>query len=252
MNRVQRVLFLVSGMCFCLVLWTWVAYLSVYVAGEKMSCATPECRKQYEALQAAMIKEKEMFVSPFSDLNGVMLGGVERSGVNLLRTMLNAHPQLDCSHEISLAKWQHQDMTDQKVLYSIAKAIGEEIPETNSQPVCIKADFEYLDVLTKVLPNVKAIVVIRDGRAVAHSMISNVRSAKNFDDALKHWSNSLSVMLSKCYELGSDMCMMMIYEKLVEDTEVWLKATLNFAGLPWSPDVLNHSKIAGDEEYYRK
>ena len=145
-------------------------------------------------------------------------------------------------------------MNDPVVMYDMAKAIGEEIrpqlhPFGSNHLVCIKTDFEYLEVLSTILPSVKAIVVVRDGRAVAHSMTSHDILMQDFDTALNYWSESLTVMLDQCYTLGSEMCMIMIYEKLVVDTEVWLKATTDFAGLLWNPNVLNHSKIVGDQFY---
>jgi len=248
MNRIHRASFLLFGFCFLLVLWTWASF----IPDEKLRCTTPECWKQYEKLRESMIEEKKRFISPLTHVKGIMLGGVQRSGVNLLRTMLNAHPQLDCSYEINLAKWKDQDISDQAVLYDIAKAVDKEIHKINhDQFICIKADFDYIEVLSKVLPNVKVIVVIRDGRAVAHSMSTHGGMIGDFETALTYWSKSLTIMLDHCYALGDEMCMIMIYEKLVVDTEVWMKATLNFAGLSWSPDVLNHSKIT-DDEYYEK
>lgn len=247
MNNIQRASFLLFGLCFCLVLWTWAGY----IRGEQIHCTTPECWKHYEALKASMIEDKKRFVSPLTHVKGIMLGGVPRSGANLLRTMLNAHPQLDCSHEISLDKWQDQDLTDQTVLYKIATAVSEEIPKIDNQLACIRANFDYIQVLSKVLPNFKTVVIIRDGRAVAHSMVTHDTMIEDFETALNYWSKSLSIMLDQCYALGSEKCMIMIYEKLVVDTEVWMKATLNFAGLPWNPDVLNHSRITKDD-YYEK
>ena len=243
MNRLQRVTFLLFGLCFFIVLWTW----TIYRPSEKIRCTTPECWKNYEALQASITEETETFMTPLSQVKGIMLGGVPKSGVNLLRTMLNAHPQLDCNHEISLSRWRDQDTSDPAVLYDIAKSIGAEIPTTDHELVCFKADFDYIQIFSKILPNVKAIVVIRDGRAVAHSLVTHERIIKDFDTALNYWSKSLSIMLDQCYGLGSEMCMIMIYEKLVVDTEVWVKASLNFADLPWHPDVLNHTKITKDD-----
>lgn len=244
MKHLQRVYFLLLVVCFFLLLLTW----DVYVPRKKIRCTTPECYD--DAMKGIPLPERnETFVSPLTHVKGIMLGGVQRSGVDLLRTMLNAHPQVDCSREISLAKWKDQDMTNEAVLYDMAKAIGEQIAE--AEPVCIKTDFDYIQVMCKILPNVKVIVVIRDGRAVAHSMVTHDKVMEDFDTALNYWSKSSSNMLNQCYKLGSEMCMIMIYEKLVEDTKVWMKATLNFAGLPWSPDVLNHSKTT-KAEYYEK
>lgn len=249
MSRIQRASFLLFGICFLLVFWTW----AIYIPDEKIKCVTPECWRKYNELRASMINEGQIFVSPLTGVKGVMLGGVQRSGVNLLRTMLNAHPQLDCSQEISLAKWEDQNVTDKTVLLDIANAVSKQILPAirNNQFLCIKADFEYMQVLSKVFPSVKVIVVIRDGRAVAHSMTAHDRMIENFDAALNYWSKSLHTMLDHCYMLGSEKCMIMIYEKLVVDTEVWMKATLNFAGFPWHPYVLNHSRILGDN-YYKK
>ena len=243
MNRLQRVTFLLFGLCFFIVLWTG----TIYTPSEKIRCTTPECWKDYEALKERAIQEKDAFVTPLFQVKGIMIGGVPRSGVNLLRTMLSAHPQLDCNHEISLSKWRDQDTSDPAVLYDIAKSIGEEIPATNNKLVCFKADFDYIQILSKILPNVKAIVVIRDGRAVAHSLVTHEHTVKDFDTALNYWSKSLSIMLDQCYALGSEMCMIMIYEKLVVDTEVWVKASLNFADLPWHPGVLNHTIITKND-----
>ena len=244
MNRIHRLVFCLFGVSFLLVLWMWHAYLP----GDKIRCNSPDCWKQYEAIMANTKEEKKTFRSPLANIRGVVLGGVERSGINLLRTVLNAHPMLDCTHEISLTKWKEYDMTDHEVLLDIAKAIKEELPDDN---ICVRADFDYIDIISKILPNAKFIVVVRDGRAVAHSLTSHTGMYPDFDSALNEWSKSLTMMLDNCYGLGNEVCMIMIYEKLVVDTEVWIKAALNFAGLPWNSDVLNHSSITEDD-YYNK
>jgi len=243
MNRVHRLVFCLFGISFLLVLWIWYAYLP----GDKLRCTTPDCWKQYKAIVAVnTIENEKTFRSSLANVRGVVLGGVERSGINLLRAVLNAHPLLDCTHEIALTKWKEYDMTDHEVLEDIAKTVKEELPDDN---ICIRADFDYIDVIAKVLPNAKFIVVVRDGRAVAHSLTSHTGMFPDFDSALNKWSDSLTVMLDQCYGLGDEMCMIMIYEKLVVDTEVWVKAALNFAGLPWNSDVLNHSRVIGDDFY---
>lgn len=190
--------------------------------------------------------DDKTFRSPLLNVRGVVIGGVERSGINLLRTVLNAHPMLDCTHEITFTKWKEYDMTDREVLEDIVKAVKEELPDDN---ICVRADFDHIDTIAKILPNAKFIVVVRDGRAVAHSLTSHTGMYPDFDSALNKWSESLTAMLDKCYGLGNEMCMIMIYEKLVVDSEVWVKAALNFAGLPWNSNVLNHSSVTG-EDYY--
>jgi protein-tyrosine sulfotransferase len=95
----------------------------------------------------------------------------------------------------------------------------------NKDPFALK----YMKDLAKWYPNSKFIYMIRDGRSVAHSIITRKITITGYDltsypDVIGRWDQANSIMWEQCKSLGPQYCMPVHYEHLVLEKEVVLRA----------------------------
>ncbi len=119
----------------------------------------------------------------------------------------------------------------------------------NKDPLVLR---HSIYVKEKLFPNSKFILMIRDGRASVHSMITRQVTIKGFDltnwaDCLTKWNRMIEAMYDQCTELGSEICLPVYYEQLVLHPEKMMKEILEFLDIPWNDAVINHEKFIGDE-----
>lgn len=124
----------------------------------------------------------------------VFIGGMPRSGTTLLRVLLDAHPDIRCGEETRVVprilgfrqQWMKApfesrrlkeagitpDVLDSAVAAFILEIIAKHGPP--SARLCNKDPFTLRSAvyLKQLFPNSKFIFMIRDGRAVVHSIIS--------------------------------------------------------------------------------
>ena len=147
-------------------------------------------------------KEKDHYVYdrtnraiPYGDdMDIIFVGGMPRSGTTLMRVMLDAHPDVRCGEETRViprilgmrTQWEKSSMEKKRleaagvtsevldaavrafILEVIAKH-GEAAPRLcNKDPFTLKSAIY----LSQQFPNSKFILMIRDGRAVVHSIIT--------------------------------------------------------------------------------
>lgn len=113
--------------------------------------------------------------------------------------------------------------------------------------------FMWLEYLSRLFPNTKFVLMIRDGRAIVHSMISrNLTEADWFSSndprkSLQEWNRDIGVMYDQCSSVGDHRCFLMHYEHLILRPEENMRKLLDFLGLPWNDSVLHHERFLGTE-----
>ncbi|KTG44227.1 hypothetical protein cypCar_00006358 [Cyprinus carpio] len=205
------------------------------------------------------------------DMPLIFIGGVPRSGTTLMRAMLDAHPDVRCGEETRVIPrilamkqmWSRSGrekmrldeagVTDE-VLDSAMQAFLLEIIVKHGEPanyLCNKDPFalKSLAYLAKIFPHAKFILMIRDGRASVHSMISRKVTIAGFDlssyrDCLTKWNRAIETMYTQCLE-AADKCLPMHYEQLVLHPEKWMRTLLKFLSIPWNDAVLHHEELIG-------
>uniref|UniRef100_A0A0N5A9A6 Protein-tyrosine sulfotransferase n=1 Tax=Syphacia muris TaxID=451379 RepID=A0A0N5A9A6_9BILA len=118
----------------------------------------------------------------------------------------------------------------------------------NKDPFTLKST-EYL---AELFPNSKFILMIRDGRATVHSIISRKVTITGFDlssyrQCLEKWNTAITTMYQQCQSVGGYRCLMVYYEQLVLHPEEQMRRVLNFLDIPWNESVLHHETLIGKD-----
>ncbi|XP_074642463.1 protein-tyrosine sulfotransferase 1-like [Tubulanus polymorphus] len=202
----------------------------------------------------------------------IFIGGVPRSGTTLMRVMLDAHPDVRCGEETRIiprvlsmrSNMAHSSKEMQRlkeagiteevldgamsvfILEIIAKHAEAAPFLCNKDPFTLKASVY----LSRMFPNSKFVLMIRDGRAVVHSIISRKVTISGFNlksyrESLKKWSEAVEQMYYQCLRVGSARCMPVYYEQLVLHPEEWMRKIMEFLAIPWHDSVLNHQDYVG-------
>ncbi|KAB1255964.1 Protein-tyrosine sulfotransferase 2 [Camelus dromedarius] len=168
----------------------------------------------------------------------IFVGGVPRSGTTLMRAMLDAHPEVRCGKETRiiprvLAMHQASSKSGREKLRLDEAGVTEKVLDAATQAFIL----EFL-------------MVVRDGRASVHSMITRKVTIASFDlssyrDCLTKWNKAIEVMYAQCMEVGKDKCLLVYYEQLVLHPRPSLKLILDFLGIAWSDAVLHHENLIG-------
>ncbi|KAG7263882.1 hypothetical protein CRUP_034221 [Coryphaenoides rupestris] len=202
----------------------------------------------------------------------IFIGGFPRSGTTLMRAMLDAHSAVRCGEETRViprllamrATWSRSvkerirldeaGVTDQ-VLDSAVRAFLLEVILGHGEAaarLCNKDPFSLksLSYLARIFPKAKFVLMLRDGRATVHSMISRKVTISGFDlssyrDCLTKWSAATETMFSQCQGASEGRCLPLSYEQLVLRPEEEMRRLLDFLELPWDRAVLHHQDLIG-------
>ena len=204
----------------------------------------------------------------------IFIGGVPRSGTTLMRVMLDAHPDIRCGEETRViprllgmrSQWsrspreskrlQEAGVSDEVMDSALAAFILEVIAKhgdpaprlCNKDPFTLKSSVY----LSQMFPNSKFMLMIRDGRAVVHSIISRKVTISGFDlksykNCLQKWNSAMESMYYQCLRVGPHRCLPVYYEQLVLHPVEWTKKILRFLDIPWDPAVLHHEQFINKE-----
>jgi len=221
----------------------------------------------------SILNKKSLF--PYNrNMPLIFVGGVPRSGTTLMRAMLDAHPGIRCGEETRIIprliymrnQWtnskkenerlKNAGMTDEIIDSAVGAFILEVIVKhgkpaehlCNKDPLVLR----YSTYMKNVFPNGKFILMIRDGRATVHSIITRKVTITGFNlnsykDCLSRWNNIIEHMYAQCIDVGPESCLPVYYEQLVLHPESTMKNILKFLNITWNDAVLHHEKFIGDE-----
>lgn len=127
-----------------------------------------------------------------------------------------------------------------------------ELGDVPSVRLCSKDPFALRSMqrLLRIFPSSLFILLVRDGRAVAKSIVSGHVTIRGFDvstlrGALVDWNRVMSTMYSQCLAVGVERCLPVHYEQLVLNPEEQMRKILQFIKVPWNDIVLHHEKAIG-------
>lgn len=122
----------------------------------------------------------------------------------------------------------------------------------NSDVFCDKDPFILKNAfyLSSLFPNGKFIFMIRDPRAVVHSVMTRKVTITGFSMTdyrlnFKLWNKGVEVMHEQCLNVTSNKCLMVFYEQLVLQPVKTIRMILQFLDLPWVEQVLHHEELVG-------
>ena len=118
--------------------------------------------------------------------------------------------------------------------------------------LCDKDPFvlKYASYISSVFSNAKFLLLIRDARAVIHSVMTRKVTITGFSltdyrQNLHLWNKGVETMVQQCTEIGESKCFMVYYEQLVLQPKVTIGNILKFLNLSWVDSVLHHEELIG-------
>ncbi|CAJ0569482.1 unnamed protein product, partial [Mesorhabditis spiculigera] len=182
--------------------------------------------------------------------------------------MLDAHENLRCGEETIVVPFILGDrerwskgmligtrVTDEVVDAAVSAFISEIIAKHGApaQRYCNKDPFSawHYEYLGKLYPNAKFLLVVRDPRAVVHSILSRQLPVSGFitsdiEGCFRVWNSHMEKMIKQCKSVG-DRCLLVHYESLVLTPREEMTDILEFLEEPFSEKVLEHEKLIGTD-----
>lgn len=265
--RTSRSTLLLGSVLFC-------SASLLYLGMSGVDCPPKSHRHKWMEMHLSQSASQNLSLSEHfpEDTPLIFIGGFPRSGTTLMRVMLDAHSSVRCGEETRViprllamrATWSRSvkerirldeaGVTDQ-VLDAAVRAFLLEIIVGHGEPaprLCNKDPFalKSLSYLSHIFPKAKFVLMIRDGRAAVHSMISRKVTISGFDlssyrDCLTKWSSAVDTMYNQCVAAGEERCLPVRYEGLVQRPEPEMRRLLHFLDLQWDPSVLHHEELIG-------
>jgi protein-tyrosine sulfotransferase len=109
----------------------------------------------------------------------------------------------------------------------------------------------HIQMLHKLFPRSKIIIMVRDPRASVYSYLKHL-VGKNISKALFYehlvkWNNLYENAFKHCLMIGSLQCKFIKYEDLVEQTETTMRSVAQFLEIEFTDGFLNHTKYVGNK-----
>jgi hypothetical protein len=103
----------------------------------------------------------------------------------------------------------------------------------------------HLQLAARLFPDCRIVGIVRHPGAVTGSLRKRFRY--DVTRASRHWERTTKQLVMASMELG-ERCAVIRYEDLVRSPEAVMRAVLEHACEPWSPDVLTHHEIQASGE----
>ncbi len=228
------------------------------IPGLKRRCMT--------ALQALGVD-----VSDDGEPEFVFIGGAGRSGTTLLRAMLDAHPRIACGPELKLVPaicslrdqwWSamghdllaaglNESKLDAAVRSFVTTLLEGMVSDPSEVRIAEKTPHNllHMSMLGRLYPRARFVHVVRDGRAVAASLVRQawkdpstgepVWYCKDPASGARYWSQVVQTIREQSAQVPGRY-LELRYEDLVRQPRVTMARLLAFLGEAWHEDVLSH------------
>ncbi len=105
-----------------------------------------------------------------------------------------------------------------------------------------------LELIGEVYPDARAIHIVRDGRDVARSLMSQDWGPDSMEEAAEEWRSSVTAG-RRAAELLGRRYLEVRYEELLESTEAGISALFEWLGLGWDADIAERSLVEALSEF---
>lgn len=203
---------------------------------------------------------------PFDELefnDPIFIIGSPRSGTTMLRSIIDAHPNICCPpwetglfvnfanfipvkygapakkesnycpiEKEALLSWMHLsalELMNKLTGGSDKKRWGEKTP----------AHVFHTDLILEVFPKAKFVHIIRNGRDVVKSLLNVHWGPKEITWSTSRWRDSVKAGLQAREKWGSEVVYEIRYETLISQTEECVASLCDFLGEVYSEDMLN-------------
>ena len=202
----------------------------------------------------------------------IFIGGYARSGTTLMRAILDVHPEVSCGPETKIiptvTKFIRDFENDGRNIIDLSEAklnlstidsalalfiyhIMDNHIKSAKHPCAKDPDIlYYMEYMHRLFPKAKFIYMVRDGRAVAYSMVNRVEQMKTFYkmiDYLNTWDSFNRKNYKQCVDVGEEFCMLVRYEDLVLKTRETLVRVSKFLGIEYIDDFMRHQEFFGEK-----
>jgi protein-tyrosine sulfotransferase len=143
----------------------------------------------------------------------------------------------------------------ENILDAAVRAFVYEVLYEHSQyadVLCDKDPFvlKYASYISSLFPKSKFLLLVRDARAVIHSVMTRKVTITGFSltdyrQNLKLWNKGMEAMFEQCKQIGEHSCLMVYYEQLVLQPKKTIETILKFLELHWVDSVLHHEELIG-------
>ncbi len=223
-------------------------------------------RRTLAALRALGVEVTDDGESEF-----VFIGGAGRSGTTLLRAMVDAHPRMSCGPELKLVpaicalrdQWWSamghdllaagvdESRLDAAVRAFVSTLLESMIPAGSDSRIAEKTPHNLLHMamLGRLFPRARFVHVVRDGRAVAASLVRQawvdpasgepIWYCKDPASGARYWSQVVQGIRAQAAQVPGRY-LEIRYEELVQEPRATLERLLAFLGEAWDDAVLAH------------
>ncbi|CAF0927157.1 unnamed protein product [Rotaria sp. Silwood1] len=251
-------------LCFFILVLTLVIIILTF----RISTLQQKCLSQQNIVQQQQnISYKSLLEKPV-----IFIGGMPRSGTTLMRAILDSHPVVHCGEETRViprilnmrAAWKKSalewnrlmagGMTEEMIDSAIRAFVYEILVRHNqyADVLCDKDPFvlKYASYIASIFSNAKFLLLVRDARAVIHSVITRKVTITGFNlsdykQNFKVWNRGMEAMMDQCTLVGKDKCLLVYYEQLVLQPKKTIESILKFLNLTWVDSVLHHEEFIG-------
>lgn len=215
------------------------------------------------------LAEQGIVVEDDGQAEFVFIGGAGRSGTTLFRAMLGAHSGIHCGPELKLVpiisglreQWVRTmgkdlqeagvgtEVLDEAVRSFITALLHGSAPEGMRVAEKTPHNLLHTALLGRLFPRARFLHVVRDGRAVAASLVRQrwvdpatgkpIWYCQDVEGASRYWVEVVSTIRHQAASVPGRY-LEVRYEELVQSPEDTMRRVLAFLGEPWDAAVLAH------------